>query len=224
MALYIAPENQKILWDMIQKTPIFMLVFPDNTSLKKKTTWFKEQIQTIYSNIPSIITREQLKQINRNTLSTMIQSLQNQPKNSVVPVEPVSLPIDRSSSFSRLQKENTPNNMEQIETQYRELFEKPIPESPDFSEKIEDDVITNMSELIEQHRKIREQELKDYGPPQQIADSQTPLIIESKEPIQYEKINVRELLEINKRLELLEKKLDEILEYHKKAASLQINI
>lgn len=221
MALYIAPDNQRILWEMIQGVPAFLYAFPLNTPMEMKTNWFKEHIQAIYNRIPSNITREQLKQYNRDTLSEMIQSLQQSKQSipvdkSVFDMAMTTTTIDRSA-YSRLQNENKKNtNIEQVETQYRSLFEIPKPQPPDFSEKIEDEVITNMSELIDQHRKIREQELQAFGPPPIVAESKTSLDIEPKEPIQHQIEKKGELSEINKRLDSLEKKMDESIELFKK--------
>ena len=134
MALYISTENQTMLWEMINKVTNFSTVFPLTSSLESKTSWFKSQIQQIYQKLPPNISREQLKQINRDTLTTMLQSLQSIQQNTS-PITP---------TFSRLEKATI-----LPEQQYRPLYDNQKPPEPNFTEKLDDQAITNMSELIE---------------------------------------------------------------------------
>ena len=196
MTLYISPENQTLLWQMIQKTQPFMTIF-QQSPMEIKTTWFKTQIQKIYQQLPQNITREQLKQINRDTLTNMIQDL-TQIQTTTAP-------------YSRLSKTPSTKSIAEYETQYKSLYETPKPKVPDFSEKIDDQPITDMGSLIKEHQKQREEELKNYGPPPILPEQKTPLQIEAKEP------TIRELKEITKRLDSLEKKLEELIDIYKKS-------
>jgi len=199
MTLYISHENQTLLWQMIQKTQQFNTVF-QNSPLESKTTWFKNQIQTIYSTLPPNITREHLKQCNRDTLTNMIKDLTKIQPNM----------IDRPP-YSRLTKDPSVKSITEYETQYRSLLETPKPKIPDFAEKIDDQPISDMDSLIKEHQKQREEELKNYGPPPILPEQKIPLQIEAKEP------TIRELKEISKRLDSLEKKLEELIEIYKKS-------
>lgn len=150
MALFIATENQQLLYEMIHKTPNFYLVFPQGSPIDEKNAWFRSIIQQFYQQITGNISREQLKLLNRTVLGHMVGLLQerlNKPK----------------PMFTQLKREHAPE-YESQEVQYRSLFEVAKPKAIDFSEKLEDEAITNMSELIENHKKIREQELKQYAP------------------------------------------------------------
>jgi len=150
MALFIASENQQLLYEMIHKTPNFYLVFPEGSPVDEKNAWFKGIIQQFYQQIKGHISREQLKLLNRNVLGHMVGLLQER-LNTPKPM------------FTQLKREYAPE-YESHELQYRSLFEVPKPKAIDFSEKLEDEAITNMSELIENHKKMREQELKQYAP------------------------------------------------------------
>ena len=212
MTLYISQENQSLLWQMIQKTNPFITAF-QNSPIESKTNWFKSQIQKIYQQLPPSINREQLKQINRDTLTNMIQDLTRLQANSMkTPINQIDQ-IDRPP-YSRLSKDPTAKSITEYETQYKSLLETPKPQVPDFSEKFDDQPIPDMDLLIKEHQRQREEELKNFGPPPIIPEQKTSLQIEAKDPIS---TNTRELKIIIQRLDSLEKKLDEILDLYKKS-------
>ena len=161
---YVHPENQKLLWNTIQKTPIF------NNLGSRQTQWFKSVIQHFYEEYPNaklIKTQQELQDINRATLSFMVNSLKQQfvqPKQMQSPIhEPnnTSLP-STSGSNERMSYYNDQFNNRQKE--YESMNTKPLPPSNDIvSEKISDEAITNMDELIRQQIEQREIESKMYG-------------------------------------------------------------
>ena len=209
MTLYISQENQSLLWQMIQKTNPFITAF-QNSPIESKTNWFKSQIQKIYQQLPPSINREQLKQINRDTLTNMIQDLTRLQANSMkTPINQIDRP-----PFSRLTKDPSSKSITEYETQYKSLLETPKPQVPDFSEKFDDQPIPDMDLLIKEHQRQREEELKNFGPPPIIPEQKTSLQIEAKDPIS---TNTRELKIIIQRLDSLEKKLDELLDLYKKS-------
>ena len=218
MTLYISQENQSLLWQMIQKTQPFITVF-QHSPLDSKTTWFKGQIQKIYQQLPPSINREQLKQINRDTLTNMIQDLTRLQANSMKTATNQTNQIDRPNTidrppFSRLSNNSEIKSLSEYETQYKSLLETPKPQVPDFSEKIDDQPIPDMDLLIKEHQRQREEELKNFGPPPIIPEQKPSLQIESKDPISP---NIKELKDITQRLDSLEKKMNEILDLYKKS-------
>ena len=229
MALFIAPENQQLLYEMIHKTPNFFLVFPEGSPVEEKNTWFRGVIEHFYKQITGNISREQLKLLNRNVLGYMVGLLQerlNRPK-PVLNEAPSALP-----RYNTLKRDHAPE-YESQEAQYRSLFEVPKPKTIDFSEKLEDEAITNMSELIENHKKMREQELKQYAP-LPIAYEQTdnisvkimqdvpkeelqPTIINEKR-VQFnlpaDKPDVsKEIENLHSKMEVMDSKLNEIISF-----------
>jgi hypothetical protein len=163
---YVHPENQKLLWNTIQKTPIF-----NNLGSRQQTQWFKSVIQHFYEEYPNakvIKTQQELQTINRATISFMVNSLKEmfQPKQTSTPLsEPsygnTSLPSTTGSN-ERVSYYNDQFNNRQKE--YESMNSKPLPPSNDIvSEKISDEAITNMDELIRQQMEQRELELKMYG-------------------------------------------------------------
>jgi hypothetical protein len=182
---YIHPENQKLLWNTIQKTPIF------NNLGSQQTQWFKSVIQHFYEEYPNaktIKTKDELQTINRATISFMVNSLKEmfQPKQTPTSLSQpnygnTSLP-STSGSNERVSYYNDQFNNRQKE--YESMNAKPLPPSNDIvSEKISDDVITNMDELIRQQMEQRELELKMYG--------QGPIVQPPK------KLNIREEISID---------------------------
>ena len=162
---YIHPENQKLLWNTIQKTPIF------NNLGSQQTQWFKSVIQHFYEEYPNaktIKTKDELQTINRATISFMVNSLKDmfQPKQTPTSLSQpnygnTSLP-STSGSNERVSYYNDQFNNRQKE--YESMNAKPLPPSNDIvSEKISDEAITNMDELIRQQMEQRELELKMYG-------------------------------------------------------------
>ena len=162
---YIHPENQKLLWNTIQKTPIF------NNLGSQQTQWFKSVIQHFYEEYPNaktIKTKDELQNINRATISFMVNSLKEmfQPKQTPTSLSQpnygnTSLP-STSGSNERVSYYNDQFNNRQKE--YESMNAKPLPPSNDIvSEKISDEAITNMDELIRQQMEQRELELKMYG-------------------------------------------------------------
>lgn len=89
MALYIHPENQKLLWNAIIKSPRFI-------SLESKEIWFKNIIQHFYeSNRHVQLNGNALLQLNRDT----IQLMMNQLKSMVEPAASINA-ISNSESFT----------------------------------------------------------------------------------------------------------------------------
>ena len=75
MALYIHPENQKILWETIHRHSSIESIHPS-----VRTDWFKSVVKKMYEMIPKPwfqkkITTEQLNTINQATIKYMINDL-----------------------------------------------------------------------------------------------------------------------------------------------------
>ena len=162
---YVHPENQKLLWNTIQKTPIF------NNLGSRQTQWFKSVIQHFYEEYPNakvIKTKDELQTINRATISFMVNSLKEmfQPKQTPTQQSETSygnviLPSTTGSN-ERVSYYNDQFNNRQKE--YESMNAKPLPPSNTIvSEKISDEAITNMDELIRQQIEQRELEMKMYG-------------------------------------------------------------
>jgi len=224
MALFIAQENQQLLYEMIHKTPNIHVVFPQSSPPDEKNAWFRGVIQHFYQQMKTPITREELKSFNRAALGYMVGQLHQK-------VDQMSPP------FNTLKREHA-TQYESRETQYKSLFDTPKPTEIDFSEKIEDEAITNMSELIENHKKMREQELKQFAPlPVAYDHSNSVKIMQDvpKEELQPTVINekkvhfnippikevdlVKEIDTIHTKIDSMESKINQIFEFIMKKES-----
>jgi hypothetical protein len=75
MSLYIHQENQKLIWGSIHKLPRFQEF--GKTEPGKQEAWFREIIQQFYeSNKFKLLSIEELQQLNRETISYMLQDLE----------------------------------------------------------------------------------------------------------------------------------------------------
>jgi len=162
MALFIAAENQNILWEMINKVPLCNVVFPPG-SQNNKNNWFKNIIQEYYNRAPPNITRNDLYKINRDVLSYMVKQLGELERSSINQPS-----INKSIDTRDVPTKTNMSEFEIRQSQYKTMFEVQKPQTIDFSEKIDDDVITNMNELIENHKKMREQDLQELLPMQRV--------------------------------------------------------
>ena len=102
MSLYSQSTNQQLLWEMINKSPITNTAFPPSNpqSHTLKETWFRNILTTFHQKNPNITTRDQLLQLNRNTLSFMMSELKQQQQQYQEPIhkpEPIPEKIKQSS-------------------------------------------------------------------------------------------------------------------------------
>jgi hypothetical protein len=178
MALYVNPENQKLLWNLINKHEKFTEYFI-NKPTTNKYQWFQKCIEHMYENIKSEnLTIKKLQIYNKETLVYMLNTLKE-----------LDNTINKNELMSYNNRVNIQNNLENIsqkvskseimnqnfnirQKEYNDMIEKKIPESIDFRDKLDDEPISNIDEVLRTHLEMREKELKQYAP--------LPLIPENK--------------------------------------------
>jgi hypothetical protein len=128
MALYIHPENQKLLWNTIQKNAKFhQLPF-------SKEEWFSNIIKSFYERVQyKSLTSQELMNLNRQTIAYMMEDIQ--------------LHLSERPKFTESKK--MVNEFSVRQQEYENALKPKIPPIADFSEKISDDTIQNMDELIQ---------------------------------------------------------------------------
>ena len=80
MTLFILPENQKLIWDTMNKAPLFADFVAHSN--ENKDVWFREIIHQMYEkHRDKTLTIPELRQLNKETISQMLSSLKtrNQP-------------------------------------------------------------------------------------------------------------------------------------------------
>jgi hypothetical protein len=128
MAIYIHPENQKLLWNTIQKNAKFhQLPF-------SKEEWFSNVIRSFYERVQyNTLTSQELMNLNRQTIAYMMEDIQ--------------LHLSERPKFTESKK--MVNDFSARQQEYENALKPKIPPIADFSEKISDDTIQNMDELIQ---------------------------------------------------------------------------
>ena len=172
MSLYIHPENQELLWKIVNKNPLIQSYFssyPPNI----RETWFKQTISSFYEqNRNNVTNSEQLYEINKNTLSYMIQDVKRnvefmEQNRSQQPRTPQPTPTDllKPYSVTENKEDRFTDQYQQYQKNYQSMFDKKVPESIDFREQFNDPPISgNMEDLVQRHLRERDEELKRYAP------------------------------------------------------------
>ena len=199
--IYIHPQNQQLLWNTMNKTPMFSHMNP-----QIKDSWFKGIIQQFYNSNQHVYDAALLQQINKETISYMVTNLKggttmntNMTFNTGFPQEildvesrkrfeslrdsvrftptvqgPPANTVYRGKEDERALKQEEFNKaFEERQNQY--FLKKPPMPDIDFTEKLDDRPITNMEELIQMHQKEREYEINKYSPLQNILPEGNPI-------------------------------------------------
>jgi hypothetical protein len=168
MALYIHPENQKILWETIHRHSSIESIHPS-----VRTDWFKSAIKRTYETIPKPwfqqkITTDQLNTINQATIKYMINDLKpvilQQPQ-SQSQQQPFS--NNSSSIFSENKSHHTSVIQERFIEKQKEMefmLNTKAPSEVNFKIDEIDEPISNMEELIKQHMSQRELDIQPITP------------------------------------------------------------
>ncbi len=194
-SLYIHPDNQTILWNLINKSPLF-------SNVQNKEEWFRTIISQFHEQMISANhvpkTKEDLLNVNKQTLKYMVSQLNEKYGNQMG-----FLPFQQGGGGNIAGEYNTqlanrnyevynPNELKQkkveadnaqfnkFEAEYHSML-KPIPPlTIDFSQPVNDGKIGNMEDAIKQHEKMREMDIAKYIPPPPIKNAEESL----KEKIQ----------------------------------------
>lgn len=169
MALFVHPENQKILWNIINGNP-FIIRYFESQPQQEKEMWFKKSIEDFYSKIQGKeINPQELNNINKEALTSMIQSvhLQNpqfSAHNSSIPYQQQTEPQNTMTQHAI----NTPpvvkDNREEMfnkqfqmrQNEYDSMLQRKVPAEIDFREKQTDGNNQNINELLEREQRERE--------------------------------------------------------------------
>jgi len=170
MALYVVPENQELLWNVIGKNTLIQQHF-NNYTPNTKVEWFKNIIQTFYDKYKTEnIKVSELNKINKETITYMLGNIREQnselvKKVDVNPYQPSNSIISTPPIVRDTRQDEYARQFEQRQNVYSEMNKKNVPDNLDFAEKIEDGVINNMDDLLKQQMAEREYEMNNIPPP-----------------------------------------------------------
>ena len=133
MSLFVHPENQKIIWNIINGNPYIIRYF-ESKPQQEKEEWFRKSIEDFYTRIQGKeIDPNQLNILNKEVLTSMIQSvhLQNPQytaHNSTPPVNipPTQQPIQQPThdSMNMMTYANTINTPTIVKDSKEDIFNK----------------------------------------------------------------------------------------------------
>ena len=185
MSLFVHPENQKILWNIVSGNP-FIIRYFETKPPQAKEMWFKQSIQDFYTRLQGKqIDPNELNNLNKEALTGMIQSvhLQNPQytahdssqytsSNGNHPsISQYSSTQGTMNTMSYSDTINTPElvkeNKEDIfnkqfqtrQQEYDTMLQRKIPQEIDFREKSSDEH-KDINELLERERREREELMK----------------------------------------------------------------
>ena len=177
MALFIHNKNQELLWNVINKTQIFQLVFSYSKN-NEPELWFRAHIQQYYQKIQNkIISVEDLISCNHEIVAIMMNNLKSFSENNGNAVlqqnhQPPQQMVQQLPHTVENKQELYSRQFNERQKEYELMNTKPTPPIPDINNNIKDEAISNMDELIKLHMQQREAEMKQFAP-QPI--TQTPL-------------------------------------------------
>lgn len=181
MALFIHNKNQELLWNVINKTQIFQLVFAYSKN-NEPELWFRAHIQQYYQKIQNkTISIEELNACNHEIVAIMMNNLKTfsdtSNNNNMVlqqQPQPQQKPCQQQYQEPLLttQLPYTVENKQELysrqfierQKEYELMNTKPSPPVPDINNNIKDEAISNMDELIKLHMQQRDSELKQFAP------------------------------------------------------------
>jgi len=180
MSLFVHPENQKIIWNIINGNPYIIRYF-ESKPPQAKEEWFRQSIEKFYTRIEGKeIEPNDLNILNKEVLTSMIQSvhLQNPqytahnssqyapPPETAIP--PQQIPHEPMNIMTHANTINTPtivndskedifNKQFQIRQQeYDTMLQRKTPEDINFRETSKDEN-KDINELLERERREREE-------------------------------------------------------------------
>jgi hypothetical protein len=164
-SLFSTIENQQLLWEMINKTPLINVHFPPSHSDShlNKEKWFLSILNTFHQKNPHVYKKDDLLQMNRSTLSFLMNDLKNKNSNmnNQLNDKTNQIETDLNSRYTRIEPRSNSytNSYEERQKEYESMLQGVLPTPVQF-EKIEDKKIQNITELTEQYRKSRELEVQ----------------------------------------------------------------
>jgi hypothetical protein len=186
MSLYVVPENQELLWNVISKN-VYIQDFFAPYNPEKKNEWFKTIIRTFYEKYKlQKLTVADLNIVNKETIAYMIQNVReqiNQPVAKTTPPTQATPSYQPANSYSIHTPPIVPNTRQDIyakefeerQQEYANLNKKVVPANVNFTEKADDGVIQNMDELVKQQMQQRAYEMSLIPPPiSKISQPATP--------------------------------------------------
>jgi len=171
MSLFIHNENQRMLWETLNKLPLFHEVFSQNSmSFQDPQIWFKNIIQLFYDNNRfRTLSSADLKELNREVMKYAIENLKSSYNQQATSVAQMDAGIQQQQQqqqqyYVESKQDNYTRQFTDLQQVYEKMGAKPDPPKAEFAEGLKDEAISNMDELLRKHMAEREQELPKFAP------------------------------------------------------------
>jgi len=202
MSLLVHPENQQLIWTIINSNPFVIQHFQTNSQIKVED-WFKTTMEYFYNlHKDRVIDKNDLNQLNKEILTHMIQSLHATGQQSAPSQVPLNThiqppPENIQPSYNSIQTPPIPeNNKAQLyqnqfiekKQEYQSSFDNKKPNEIDFREKELDAAIPNMDKLIQEQMNERAKHMSLHPPPS--SDISRPVVADTSASPLHENIQL----------------------------------
>ena len=168
MSLFVHPENQKILWNIINGNPFIIRYFETKPPIEKEN-WFKKSIEEFYIRIQGQgkeINPQELNNLNKEFLTNMIQSVHIQNpqftahnSSNIQNHESMHHSINTPPVINDSKEEIFNKQFQMRQQEYDNMLKRKIPEEIDFRE-VSKDENKDINELLERERRERQELMK----------------------------------------------------------------
>lgn len=172
MSLLVHPENQRLIWDIVNNNPFVIQFFQSNVHIKKEQ-WFKTIMEHFYNTYQGkSIDKYELNQLNKEVLTYMIQNIHTMaapqpPSMPSPPLNPMQNTITTPPIPENNREEQYKQQFLQKQQEYSTLFDKKLPPEINFRETEKDIAISNMDELIQKQQAERNSYMNLHPIPEQ---------------------------------------------------------
>ena len=168
MSLFVHPENQKILWNIINGNPFIIRYFETKPPIEKEN-WFKKSIEEFYIRIHGQgkeINPQELNNLNKEFLTNMIQSVHIQNpqftahnSSNIQNHESTHHSINTPPVINDSKEEIFNKQFQMRQQEYDNMLKRKMPEEIDFRE-VSKDENKDINELLERERRERQELMK----------------------------------------------------------------
>lgn len=168
MSLFVHPENQKILWNIINGNPFIIRYFETKPPIEKEN-WFKKSIEEFYIRIQGQgkeINPQELNNLNKEFLTNMIQSVHIQNpqftahnSSNIQNHESTQNSINTPPVINDSKEEIFNKQFQMRQQEYDNMLKRKMPEEIDFRE-VSKDENKDINELLERERRERQELMK----------------------------------------------------------------
>lgn len=201
MALFVHPENQKILWNIISGNP-FIIQYFESKPPHVKETWFKQSIEDFYKRIQDRkIDPQELNYLNKEVLTNMIHTVHmknpefSAHNSSQIPTSTPTPPPTSTEYGSNRYSESNNVQAQQWHSPQSLQYQHPQKDPLNVMNSINTPAIINESkeEIFNKQFKMRQQEYDN------MLQRKVPNEINFRDPVSDENKDISELLERERR-------------------------